>query len=92
MCSNPWAAMLLVGMGYSDLSMDSHAIPLIKWTLMQCSGWKLRRLAKAATQASSSNEVIELLFGALEEIRSETPALAQTLQIALDRLRAHALW
>ncbi len=92
MSSNPWAAMLLVGMGCHQLSMDCHSIPAIKWVLMQCSEARLRSLATKVMRATSSNEVVEILFGALEDIRIENPPLWQLLNDSLRRLHGHAQW
>lgn len=90
--NHPWAALVLVGMGYDHLSVDYHSIPLIKWTLLQTSSEMLRRLATDAMKATSSTGVIELFYGALEELRREAPPLAEILATSLERLRSNSFW
>lgn len=92
MASHPWAAMILVGMGYERLSVDRHAIPIVKWTLMQCSGERLREFAARVMRATSSAEVIELLHTELERIRKANPVLGRSLREPLNRLRENAVW
>ena len=91
MAGNPWAAMLLVGMGYDHISVDSHSIPIIKWTLKQARGEMMKRLAEASIRASSSTEVIELFYGTLAELWRECAPLAKMLSSSLDRLRSDRL-
>lgn len=92
MANHPWAAMVLVGMGFSHLSVDYHSIPMMKWVLLQASGERMQRLALSAMQATSSTEVIEIFYGELAELKKESAALAEYLRTSLDRLRMHAPW
>ncbi len=90
--AHPWAALILIGLGFRRLSLDSHAIGLIKWTLMQASMETMRALAKATMSASSSTEVIEILYQYLPEFETTTPPLGKALAASLERLRRSATW
>lgn len=92
MAAHPWAAILLVGMGYTSLSVDQRSIPQIKWTLRQVCVDDARKLAHRAMRATSSTEVVEILYSALDRFRADAPPLAKLLNESLDRLRAHSIW
>lgn len=92
MANHPWAALVLAGMGFDHLSIDSHSIPLIKWTLRSVPLSKMQELAQAAMRATSSNEVIELFYGELAEMRREGSAISGMMGDSLNRLRGHAMW
>lgn len=90
MAAEPWAAMLLAGMGYEHLSVDHHSVPLVKWTLAQCSMRRLRSMARTAMRATSSTGVTESLYAQLAEIARVNPTLGGSLRESLDRLGARA--
>jgi phosphotransferase system enzyme I (PtsP) len=86
MANDPWAAMVLVGMGCRRLSLDRHSIHSIKWTLRQTTVEMLRKLADSVIHATSSTDALERLWAALREIRRENQPLGQALRSSLERL------
>lgn len=57
MAADPVSALLLAGLGITDLSMSSPSIPLVKQVLRSTSMAKARELAKAVLEMESSEEI-----------------------------------
>jgi phosphotransferase system enzyme I (PtsI) len=66
MASSPLGALLLVGFGLREMSMESVAIPEIKEALKRVSVGELEQLAASALQLPSAAQVQALLLDALE--------------------------
>lgn len=66
MASAPLGALLLVGLGLREMSMESVAIPEIKEALKRVSVPELEQLARSALELPSATQVQELLVDALE--------------------------
>src|SRR3989475_5461302 len=67
MASEPLSAFLLIGLGYETLSVSPPALPLVKWTVRQVSATRARAAATAALDASSAEDVINVMGPALAE-------------------------
>jgi phosphoenolpyruvate-protein phosphotransferase (PTS system enzyme I) len=61
MASDPVAAVLLLGLGYDRLSTAPPAIPLVKWVVRNLPVVAAREAAAEAVQATSTEEVHEVL-------------------------------
>lgn len=61
MASNPLAVFLLVGLGISALSVGTASLPEIKKVIRSVPSTEARAAATAALDASSANEVAEIL-------------------------------
>jgi phosphoenolpyruvate-protein phosphotransferase (PTS system enzyme I) len=61
MASEPLSAVLLLGMGYENLSVSPPALPLVKWVVRTVPEDSARRAAAAALTAVSAAEVSNVL-------------------------------
>jgi phosphoenolpyruvate-protein phosphotransferase (PTS system enzyme I) len=61
MASEPLSAVLLLGMGYENLSVSPPALPLVKWVVRTVPEDSARRAAAAALTAASAAEVSNVL-------------------------------
>jgi phosphotransferase system enzyme I (PtsI) len=68
MASDPLAAVLLVGLGLRELSMEAAAIPEIKETLRRVTAADCERIAEGALALDTADEVEELIAGAFAPI------------------------
>ena len=59
--SDPKATALLLGLGVTELSMTSSAIPLVKQAIRQCDLLRCRQLAEQALQCSTPAQVHRLM-------------------------------
>ncbi len=66
MASEPYGALLLVGLGMRKLSMESVAIPEIKEAISRSSLAELQTLAKLALDMRTAHDVEQLMNDALE--------------------------
>ncbi len=67
MASDPLSAFLLVGFGYETLSVAPPSLPLIRWIVRQMSRRVAAEAARAALDARSDVEVLEVLRAALSQ-------------------------
>lgn len=67
MASEPLAAVLLVGLGYTQLSVAPPALPLVKWVIRTVPEAAARRAAAQALEAARSAEVLEALRDAVHD-------------------------
>jgi phosphoenolpyruvate-protein kinase (PTS system EI component) len=67
MASEPMMAFLLLGLGYDTFSVAPPALPLVKWTVRQVSAARARVAARAALDARTADDVLEILRLALAE-------------------------
>jgi phosphotransferase system enzyme I (PtsI) len=65
MASEPLAAVLLVGMGLRELSMESSAIPGVKEALGRISISEAEAAAECAFRCVTAEEVVDCLSGAV---------------------------
>ena len=68
MASDPLAAVLLVGLGLRELSMEAAAIPEIKEALRRVSTSDCERAAEAALALDTADAVEELIAGTFAPI------------------------
>jgi len=61
MASNPLAVFLLIGLGITALSVGTASLPEIKKIIRSVPSSDARVAASAALDASSANEVVEIL-------------------------------
>ncbi len=61
MASEPLSAVLLLGLGYTCLSVSPPALPLVKWVVRTGPEESARRAAQAALNATSAAEVSNVL-------------------------------
>ena len=61
MASEPLSAVLLLGLGYTCLSVSPPALPLVKWVVRTVPEESARRAAQAALNATSAAEVSNVL-------------------------------
>ncbi|MFL5449375.1 MAG: phosphoenolpyruvate--protein phosphotransferase [Gemmatimonadales bacterium] len=61
MASEPLSAVLLLGLGYSCLSVSPPALPLVKWVVRTVPEESARRAAQSALNATSAAEVSNVL-------------------------------
>jgi phosphotransferase system enzyme I (PtsI) len=66
MASDPLGALLLLGLGVRDLSMESIAIPEIKEAIGRVAMSELESVAARALEVGSASEVEALLAGSIE--------------------------
>lgn len=57
MASDPAAALLLVGMGFTQLSLAAHQIPKIKWLVRHVSQAQAQQLLEEAMQLPSAQQI-----------------------------------
>lgn len=67
MASNPAAAILLLGMGVSGLSMSAGSLLRIKWVIRSFSRTQARQLLQTALSYEKADDVQELLWNALDQ-------------------------
>jgi phosphoenolpyruvate-protein phosphotransferase (PTS system enzyme I) len=67
MASEPMMAFLLLGLRYETLSVAPPALPLIKWTVRQVSAARAHTAARAALDARTADDVLDILRLALAE-------------------------
>ncbi len=67
MASEPLSAVLLLGLGYTCLSVSPPALPLVKWVVRTVPEESARRAAQAALNATSAAEVSNVLREAVGE-------------------------
>ncbi len=67
MASRPAAAACLMGMGITDLSMTTNAIPAVKELLCSSTLKEMEILAKKTTQAESTSEIQGLFSGFINQ-------------------------
>jgi phosphoenolpyruvate-protein kinase (PTS system EI component) len=63
MASEPLSAVLLLGLGYEQLSVSPPALPLVKWVIRTVPDTATAKAAEAALAAASAREVSEILRG-----------------------------
>lgn len=61
MASEPLSAVLLLGLGYTCLSVSPPALPLVKWVVRTVPEESAQRAAQAALNATSAAEVSNVL-------------------------------
>jgi len=66
--SNPFFAVLLIGMGYTQLSMNPLSIPAIRKVLHEVSIQDSRKIAKKALQFHTAHEVFKYLTSAVTKL------------------------
>ncbi len=66
--SNPFFAVLLLGMGYTQLSMNPLSIPAIRRVLREVSIRDSRRIAKKARTFDTADEVLRYLTKAVSKL------------------------
>jgi phosphotransferase system enzyme I (PtsI) len=66
MASEPYGALMLIGLGVRNLSMESVAIPEVKEAIRRASCEELEQLARTALEMSTAVEVETLLTDAFE--------------------------
>ena len=57
MASDPAAALLLLGLGFKQLSLAAHQIPKIKWLIRSVNQHQATRLVQECLLMSSASEV-----------------------------------
>jgi phosphoenolpyruvate-protein phosphotransferase (PTS system enzyme I) len=67
MASEPLSAVLLLGLGYTCLSVSPPALPLVKWVIRTVPEESARSAAQAALHATSAAEVSNVLREAVGE-------------------------
>jgi phosphotransferase system enzyme I (PtsP) len=65
LAGNPAAAVLLMGMGFDVLSMNSTNLPKVKWVLRSFSRARAEQLATEALGMASAEAIIEFMHGVL---------------------------
>ena len=68
--ANPFVAVLLLGMGFRDLSMNAYSIPLIRSVLDTVRLDSASRLAEKALGFSTAREVGDFLIETVSELVS----------------------
>ncbi len=68
MAGSPAAAVLLLGMGVENLSMNASSLLRVKWVIHSISRARARELLQAALRCEKASEIRALLSNALEEI------------------------
>lgn len=66
MAGDPMGALLLVGLGFRQLSMNGHSVPRIKYLLRHLDLADMERLAARMVATHSSTEVRHLTASFLE--------------------------
>jgi phosphotransferase system enzyme I (PtsI) len=67
MASEPLSAVLLIGLGYDQLSVSPPALPLVKWVVRTVPEPAARQAAESALSAASADEVSEVLRSVVGE-------------------------
>ena len=67
MASEPLSAVLLIGLGYDQLSVSPPALPLVKWVVRTVPEPAARQAAESALSAASAAEVSEALRSVVGE-------------------------
>lgn len=67
MASNPLAVFLLIGLGISALSVGTASLPEIKKVIRSVPSTEARQAASAALDASTPNEVVEILTNGISK-------------------------
>jgi phosphoenolpyruvate-protein kinase (PTS system EI component) len=67
MASEPLSAVLLIGLGYDQLSVSPPALPLVKWVVRTVPEPAARQAAESALSAASADEVSEALRSVVGE-------------------------
>lgn len=67
MASEPLSTLLLLGLGYRVLSSSPGALPLMRWLIRQVDIEAAERAAAAALQASTTEQVTEIVEHAMGE-------------------------
>lgn len=67
MAGDPAAAILLLGMGITSMSMASASLPRVKWVVRTFTRRRARNLLKQALQMDAADEIRALLNRALEK-------------------------
>jgi len=80
MSSNPFFAVLFLGMGYDQLSMNPRAIPVIRRVVRSVAVRDARRLAEQAAGFATAREIAEFL------VREITPLVPMDLKPFLHEL------
>ncbi len=62
MCANPFFAVLLMGMGFSEFSMNAFSIPAIRGVIQELSPDTAREIARRALSLNSAQEIGEYLL------------------------------
>jgi phosphotransferase system enzyme I (PtsI) len=87
MSSNPFFVVLLVGMGFSDLSMNAFSIPTIRRIIQEIASARAREIALAAMTCTSAREVGEYLIDAVSKmIRMDLSAYVREVLAPNDRV------
>jgi len=68
MASDPVCALLLAGLGISDLSMSSPSIPIVKQAVRGASFESVSKLAARVLQLESNDEILSVLKGSRLEL------------------------
>jgi phosphotransferase system enzyme I (PtsI) len=68
MASEPLFAVLLIGLGFTNLSVAPPALPLLKWLVRTVPASVAREAANAALEAADPAEVTTILRAALEPL------------------------
>jgi len=68
MAGNPMAAILLLGMGVSSLSMSTGSLLRVKWAIRSFSRARARQLLQSALRMEEASQVRRLMQAALDEI------------------------
>jgi phosphotransferase system enzyme I (PtsI) len=66
--ANPFVAVLLLGMGFGDLSMNAYSIPVIRSILSSVTLDSASRLAERALSLSTAREVADYLIETVSEL------------------------
>jgi phosphotransferase system enzyme I (PtsI) len=67
MASEPLSAFLLIGLGYTTLSVAPPKLTIVKWTVRQVSAARARAAAEQALAARTAGDALDLLRLALAE-------------------------
>jgi phosphoenolpyruvate-protein kinase (PTS system EI component) len=62
MCANPFFAILLIGMGFTELSMNSMSIPTVRRLIRETTMAAAAALSRRALEFSTASEVAEFLL------------------------------
>ncbi len=68
MSSNPFFVVLLIGMGFTELSMNSFAIPIIRRVIHEVDLECARKISSHALTLTSSRDIGEYLIGAVSDM------------------------
>ncbi len=83
--SNPFFAVLLLGMGFSQLSMNPLSIPTIRRVLSEVPAGASRRIAKRALQFATAQEICEYLTNAVSKlVKMDLTSYAKEIAVLND--------